>query len=342
MEGNALKIRPYILGAFCFLAGVTDLWAQEAAKPAVSDQPTLILIVGAEGAPEFGKDFHTWADRWAKSAEQRKAKLIQIGRDAETDGTTDRQRLETALKELPAGESSQLWIVLIGHGTFDGREAKFNLRGPDFSADELVAWLAPIKRPIALIDCSSASAPMLNKLSAAGRIVVTATRSGSEVSFARFGDYLSNAIADTAADLDKDGQTSLLEAFLSASHRTLEFYKQGNRLASEHALLDDNGDKQGIAADWFDGIRATRQARGNVPLDGPRAHQWHFILSAAEQTMSPDDRAKRDALELTIEALRQRKSTLTEDDYYAQIEPLLQDLARLYEKSPSSPAPATR
>ena len=27
--------------------------------------------------------------------------------------------------------------VLIGHGTFDGKEAKFNLRGPDFSATEL-------------------------------------------------------------------------------------------------------------------------------------------------------------------------------------------------------------
>lgn len=323
MEGIALSLRTVLI-ALVSLIFVPIVRAD--------GTPTVIVVVGAEGEPEFGKAFTAWADRWSAAAQKRSAKLIQIGRDGESDVSTDRQRLESALKDEPRDGANPLWLVLIGHGTFDGREAKFNLRGPDVSADDLVAWLAPFKRPLAILDCASASAPLLNKLSGTSRVVVTATRSGSEVNFARFGDYLSTAIADVTADLDKDGQTSLLEAFLAASHRTLEFYKQQNRLASEHALLDDNGDKQGIGADWFEGIRATRSARGNVPLDGPRAHQWHLVISAAEQTMSTDDRAKRDTLELAIESLRQKKASMPEDDYYASLEPLLRELARLYEK----------
>lgn len=298
------------------------------------DQPTVIVVVGAEGTAEYGREFTAWADRWSKAAQKRLAKCIKIGTDAETPGITDRERFESALKELPKDDSQQLWIVLIGHGTFDGKQAKFNLRGPDISADDLATWLSPLKRPMAIIDCSSASAPLLNKLSAGGRVVVTATRSGSEMSFARFGDYLSAAIAGSAADLDKDGQTSLLEAFLAASHGVDEFYKTEGRLSSEHALLDDNGDKLGIGADWFEGIRATRSSRDGTPLDGPRAHQWHLILSPAEQAMPPEARTRRDQLELAVEALRQRKSTLGEDEYYNQLEKLLLQLGELYRDHP--------
>ena len=104
--------------------------------------------------------------------------------------------------------------MLIGHGTFDGREAKFNLRGPDVTDVELADWLLPFKRPVVVINCASASGPFINRLSGANRVVVTATKSGNEINFARFGQYIAEAIADPRADLDKDGQVSLLEAFL--------------------------------------------------------------------------------------------------------------------------------
>src|SRR4029078_12500696 len=101
-------------------------------------------------------------------------------------------------------------------------------------------------------------------------MVVTATRSSSEVNFTRFGDYFSASVNDPTADLDKDGQTSLLEAFLAASSRTQEFYKQNGRLMTEHAILDDNGDGLGIGADFFKGLRASRSARSGAALDGAR------------------------------------------------------------------------
>ena len=97
---------------------------------------------------------------------------------------------------------------------------------------------------------------------AQNRVVVTATRSGDEQNFARFGQYLAEAIADPRADLDKDGQVSLLEAFLTASSRVDEYYRTRSQLATEHALLDDNGDRLGTPADWFRGVRATEARQG--------------------------------------------------------------------------------
>lgn len=282
---------------------------------------TLVVVVGAPGEAEFGQQFDRWASRWSDAASRAQAKFV---------APKDKPQLKAAIDVESTEAVQPLWIVLIGHGTFDGSEAKFNLVGDDLSATELAEWLKPLTRPVALIDCTSASAPFLNKLSGDKRVVITATRSGSEIQFARFGDYISTAITDSSADLDKDGQTSLLEAFIAASHRTQEFYKQQGRLATEHALLDDNADALGVSADWFQGIRATRAARDGAPIDGPRANQWHLIRIPAEADMSAEIRARRDALELQVEALRQKKHSLSESDYYAQLDDLLLQLARLY------------
>src|SRR4051812_22536656 len=161
-----------------------------------SATPTVIVAVGAEGSAEYAKPFADWADRWAQAATKGNAKLIQIGRDTEkAGGATDKDRLKQALADeakASVSPADPLWLVLIGHGTYDGKEAKFNLRGPDVSDAELADWLKAVARPIAIIDCSSASGPFLKKLSGPpNRVIVTATRSGSENNYARFGDYLS-------------------------------------------------------------------------------------------------------------------------------------------------------
>ena len=100
---------------------------------------------------------------------------------------------------------------------------------PGCPAAELAVWLKPFRRPLAVINTASCSAPFLNLLSAANRVVITATRSGYEQNYTRFGQYLAEALADPGADLDKDGQVSLLEAFLTASHQAAEFYKVQGR-----------------------------------------------------------------------------------------------------------------
>ena len=147
----------------------------------------------------------------------------------------------------------------------------------------------------------------------------------------RFGGYLAKSIADPAADLDKDGQTSLLEAYLLASRQVQQFYKEAGRLATEHALLDDNGDALGTPADWFRGVRAFKTAANGKSADGVRAHQLNLVRSAGEQELSPEIRARRDELEKQLSDLRARKESMNADDYYTQLEGILIETARLYE-----------
>ena len=243
---------------------------------------------------------------------------------------SDREHLQQVIQAEAVEKDASLWIVLMGHGTFDGRTAKFNLRGADVSADDLARWLEPVTRPVAVINTASASAPFLTKLSGARRVVVTSTKSGFEQNYTRFGAYLASAIAESSGDLDKDGQTSLLEAFLIASSRTSEFYKSEGRLATEHALLDDNGDARGTRADWFRGIRPVKRADGGVSLDGYRAHQFHIVRSALNAAMSTADRNRRDQLELQIASLRDARGTMGEQQYFTRLEALLKGISVIY------------
>jgi hypothetical protein len=302
-----------------------------------SERPCLVIVVGATGTPGYASEFRAWADQWKAASSRGGAESIEIGSGANPPGSTDRDRLKAVLDERTSAAAGEpLWIILIGHGTFDGREAKFNLRGPDVSDLELAKWLQPAKRPLVLIDCTSASAPFLNRLSGPNRIIVTATRSGDEMNYARFGRYISEAISDPKADLDKDGQVSLLEAYLSAAHRVEDYYRTRSQLASEHALLDDNGDRLGTPPDWFRGVRATRRAKDGAPPDGIRAHQVHLILSDREQRIPAAIRRRRDELELAVAAVRDQKGKLGEDEYYKRLEPIMLELGRLYRQAESA------
>ncbi len=318
---QAMMTRCSFLFVFFVAIGLDVLRAQPA---------TVIAIAGAPGEPEFAPDIALQLDAWAKVSAQAGAKHIAIGRE-ESGAPSDRERIKAALAAEEKTGAAELWIVLIGHGTFDGKEAKLNLRGPDLAASELAEWLKPFQRPLAIVDTTSSSAPFLAKLAAPRRVIISATRSGTEHNYARFGKFLAEALADPKSDLDKDGQISLLESFLSASHRTNEFYKTENRLATEHALIDDNGDGLGTPAEWFRGVLATKRTRDGAALDGPRAHQFHLVRSAVEQQLAPEVRARRDQIELDIAALRAKKEKLTEAKYFQELEKLLLELAALYE-----------
>jgi hypothetical protein len=294
---------------------------------------TIVAVVGAGGQEEYQKQFEEWARHWEQAGGAVGAQFVAIGLDARQ--TNDLE----LLKETLANASKQgppLWLVFLGHGTFASSagspEAKFNLRGPDVSAKDLAQWLEPFQRPLVVINAASASAPFINALSRSNRVIITATRSGQEQNFARFGRYISEAIADSTADLDKDGQTSLLEAFLSAARRTADFYKTEGRLATEHPLLDDNGDGLGTQADWFRGVRAVKKPDKGAAIDGLRAHQIHLIQNTEEKQLSPELRQRRDELEIAVSKLREAKGQTNEQEYYEKLEPLLLEIARLYER----------
>jgi hypothetical protein len=304
------------------------LWAAlslQAADP-TPERASVLLAVGASGEAAYATPFSEWAANWQRASNAAGAHLVTLGSSQNDSRDLLRKALEAEAKE----SSTPLWIVLLGHGSFDGREGKFNLPGDDLAASELATWLQPFQRPVIVICGFSASGAFLKPLSAPGRIIVTATRNGAESNYARLGGYLSAAIADPAADLDKDGQTSLLEAWLAASQRTADFYKNEERLATEHSLLDDNGDGLGTPADWFQGVRAAKKSSSQQAPDGLRVHQVHLLASASEKAWPTALRVERDGVEREIAQLRETKATLPEAEYFAQLEALLLRLAQLY------------
>jgi hypothetical protein len=294
------------------------------------EPPTIITVLGASGEDAYSTNFLRQVRRWKSISAEAHARLVEIGTDSNPK-TNDLTSLGDTLKLESKDGAEPLWLILIGHGTFDGHDARFNLRGPDLSAGQLAAWLQPFRRIVVVIDTTSGSAPFINTLSASNRVIISATRSGNELNFARFGQYLAEAISNPASDLDHDGSISLLEVFLAAAARVREFYQTENRLVTEHALIDDNGDQKGTPAEWFRGIRVTQAPKDGSKPDGMLANRIFLKPDPSEQNWTPEVRARRDRMEDAVQELREKKKAMPETEYLSKLETLLLELAGLYE-----------
>ena len=135
------------VGAVGFL--VTVALSANATTNSSANRATVIVVVGAPGEPEFGSNFVRQTALWEKTCQQADYREITLGLDASS--TNDYDHLRQILDAEPKTGPGPLWLVLIGHGTFDGKEARFNLRGPDVSATDLALWLKPFQRPMAIV-----------------------------------------------------------------------------------------------------------------------------------------------------------------------------------------------
>lgn len=338
------------IGAFALLAVIGFLspmlgWGQALQNDTISEQ--MIVVIGAPGTDQYQRDFSDWGDAWRKLAEHQGWKLTMIQGDEAS--VTSRSQLQNALAELATNESSEaepqqaasnppasrLWIVLLGHGTSTGGNTKFNLVGPDVSPKELSAWLEPLARPTVIVNCSAASAPFLTELSRPGRMVLTATRSASEINFSRFGKYLAKSLMDMTVDIDHDAEISLLEAFLAATARTEKFYREEALLTTEHALLDDNGDRRGTSSDFYRGLQPVKAATKGETVDGQLAARLILFSSPEAPQLSPAQQLERQRIEVQLDALRAEKSRLDEQAYLHRLEELLLQLSAVYDAAES-------
>ena len=305
------------------------------AYPARSDD--IVVVVGAGGEDVYTKQFNAWADKWSDLAKESQIGFHAIGRiesgragtEPTSDAKNDKESLQVLMRTLATKDESPLWIVFLGHGTFQQGIAKFNLEGPDISAEEFSASVESVKRPLVVINCSSASGPWLGTLSGPNRVIVTATKSGDEQNFVRFGKFLADAISDPRADLDHDRNVSILEAYLLAASETEQFYESEGRLLTEHPLLDDTGDKMGTPPHFFRGVRVTGMTATQTKPDGQIALSMILKRDGLELELSDDQRTRIAELEGEIRSLRSQKSQLNVDQYYAQLEALLIEMARL-------------
>ena len=238
------------------------------------------------------------------------------------------EEIRTALAELArrVRPGDDLFVLLIGHGSATGTGSRLNIPGPDLTADALRDALEEIRtRYTVVVNGASSSAPFIDALSGPGRVVVTATKSGAERLSTVFPEHLLDALMAQAGDLDKDGRVSVLESFVYARNKTAEWYDGQGLLATEHALLDDNGDGRGTrepGPGGTDGTLAGRIYFGRGP-DGPEA---------TAGTGPPGGRALRvrmEELRWSIDELKARKDQVDPGEYAARMEDMLIELARV-------------
>ena len=314
------------LTAFALLFVATFMGAAEPAR-----ELTVLVVVGTGGADNYEEKFHREADEWKAVCVKAGVECQMIGTEKPVEGKTDVALLKESIAKFIAESKHALWIVLIGHGSYDGRDVRFNLRGPDMTSSEFASWLKPMTRDLAVINTAPASSPFIKELSGPRRVIISATKSADEVFATRFGGYFVKAIAgEMEADQDGDKQVSLLEAFLWASRQTARFYENDGRLATEHALIDDNGDSSGTRAEMFDGLRLAKKPDTGKTGDGQLSRQWVLVLNDAEAKLTEETRRKRDALEREAEAIRAKKDAMKPEDYYRELDRVFTEIAKLY------------
>lgn len=306
-------------GSRIVLAMVAALFAF--AGSAFAQSSHLVIIVGLAGDPEHGELFHKWGTTLASAATE-KLGVPQENVTLLTDAAATKEGVVKALGILAAkaGEQDTVLIVLFGHGTYANKVAKFNLTGPDMTPQDFEPLLARLKsKRIVLADTTSASGPFVEALSGPGRVIVAATRSGGEMFATLFGGPFVEAFTNEAADEDKDGRISILEAFDYAKKSVAASYQREGLLPTEHPVLDDNGDKEGS-------LEPGRQAK-----DGQSAAV--LSIGSMRRSAAPaNDKlralyAERDAIERRIDSLKLLKSGMDPAKYSQELEKLATELA---------------
>jgi hypothetical protein len=225
-----------------------------------------------------------------------------------------------------AKPSDDFVLTMIGHGTFDSIEYKFNLVGPDISGAELAALCdqIPAKRQL-IVNTTSSSGGSVAAFKKPGRAIITATKSGTEKNATVFARYWVAALGDEATDVDKNEAISAMEAFRYADRKTTEFYEAQKRLATEHPQFEDTGKSDPVRAP------ATESGEGlllsSFTLVRLGEAQRAFADPAKQALL-----AKREELERTVDTLKYQKAAMADDDYKRQLTAALVELAKVQQE----------
>jgi hypothetical protein len=294
---------------------------------AQAQETHLAVVVGLAGEPEHAELFQRWAGTLVDAAGKLGVTdVIYLAEKPEVDakrvtGKSTKDEVVKAFDKLAAaGEDDVVFIVLIGHGSFDGKVAKFNLPGPDLTPADFEPLLKKMKsRHVVFVNTASASGPFIEALAGSGRTIVTATRTGAERFATLFGGYFVDALAGMDADSDKNRRISVLEAFTYATREVATAYQREGIMSTEHALLNDSGG-EGIpnpTADGKQGKVAAVLSLGSIAASDPLPADPKLRALYLE---------RRD-LERRIEALKLLKGSMPVERYEGELEKLATDLA---------------
>ena len=299
----------------------------QAAAPAYAQATHLAVIVGLAGEPEHAELFTRWAGTLVDASAGWVSRTSSIWRRSprstpkRVTGRSTKDEVVKAFDKLAAaGEDDVVFIVLFGHGSFDGRVAKFNLPGPDLTPADFEPLLKKMRsRHVVFVNTASASGPFIEALAGPGRTIVTATRTGAERFATLFGGYFADALAGADADADKNRRISVLEAFVYAKREVATAYEREGIMSTEHALLNDSGG-EGIpnpAPDGKQGKVAAVLSLGSASASDPLPADPKLRALYLE---------RRD-LERRIEALKLLKGSMPAERYAGELEKMATDLA---------------
>lgn len=265
-----------------------------------------LIIAGLGGEKQYEQRFRTQATALGEAAEKLTGDkaFVTVLSGEKADRDTVRRELRALAGK--AKRDDQVIIVLIGHGTYDGEEYRFNLPGPDLTASELGALFDQLPaRNQLIVNSTSASGAAIERWKRDNRVVITSTKSGGERTATRFAQYWIEAVSTNAADTNRDDVVTAAEAFEFANRRVGESFKADVALATEHARLEGKGAERFAVARFGNAVLATSDAE----------------LSALY--------VQRVGVERDLEAVKERKQSLDADAYYDQLEDVLVRLARL-------------
>ena len=295
-------------------------------------QSHLLIVSGLGGERQYSDAFYEWSIMMADAARTRHGiaadRIIYLAEDPARDpvriqGKSTGAEITEAIRRIgrTSAPGDQVFILLIGHGTATSQDSKFSIPGADLGTKEFAALLDSLRgRKVAFVNASTASGEFAAALSGKDRAIVTATKTGFERNEVLFPRFFVRAYAADGADTDKDGRVSLLEAFEYARTEVARTYEEGNKLMTEHALLEDNGDKTGSQApDAKKGDGSVARSMFLAPAISTAAANANPRLAALYK--------ERQAIEDRLAELRRLKDVTPPAQYEAQLEQLLVDLA---------------
>ena len=276
----------------------------------------ITIIQGLDGNAEYGKQFNTQSEKLLAAATSVTGKgkvTTLLNGDA-----AGREQVLAHFDALAKSTkpSDRLTVFLVGHGSYDGLEYKFNIPGPDLTGEDLATLLnaQPAKQQI-IVNLGSSSGATQTLLKADNRTVITATRNGEERLATRFGSYFASALEDSAADINKNEAVSLQEAFDYASRMVKDYFESQGQLASEHAVMEG-----GQAAQLVLARMGKRPAQGADPE----------LVQLVQQ---------REQLDISIEQLQLRKAEMDTGQYMNEQQQLMIDLSLVQDRIDSKEAP---
>ena len=265
-----------------------------------SAETRALVVAGLGGEASYEQAFQRHANRLGRAlGDVTEDVTVLTGEAASSDA------VQEALVGLAtrSGSNDTLLFTFIGHGSYDGEQFKFNVPGRDFTAVSLGEWLDPIaSQAQVLVVTGAASGAIQDVLATPQRTVITGTRSGDQRNATVFGGYFTAALEDTAADVDKDGRVTGLEAFNYASASVVEHYDRDGEMSTENPV-----------------------SSGPEPV---------LTLARLESAPTVNDElthllARQDELEQEISALRNRKDSFSPDEYFAELQKLLLEMAMI-------------